>query len=175
LVRFDRNRYSVACRAVGSIVSLRAYADRLVVVHCGDVVAAHVRHFGRDRTIYDPWHYVPALERKPGALRNGAPFQGWTLPPAMTRIRTRLARQSDGDRQFVDILSAVLEDGIDAVEVACACALDQGTVSSDTVLNALLRAKDPPRLPTVTIPHTLALAIEPRADCARYDQLRSDR
>jgi transposase len=173
LVRFDRNRYSVACRAAGSLVSVRAYADRLVVLHRGETVAEHLRHFGRDRTIYDPWHYVPALERKPGALRNGAPFQDWTLPPAMTRIRTRLAKQSDGDRQFVDILSAVLADGIEAVEAACAGSLEQGTVSSDAVLNALLRAKDPPRLPNVTIPQALALAIEPRADCARYDRLRS--
>jgi hypothetical protein len=23
-----------------------------------------------------PWHYVPVLARKPGALRNGAPLQG---------------------------------------------------------------------------------------------------
>jgi transposase len=172
LVRFDRNRYSVACRAVGSIVSLRAYADRILVLHRGDVVAAHARHFGRDRTLYDPWHYVPALERKPGALRNGAPFQEWNLPTAMTRVRARLAKQSDGDRQFVELLAAVLDDGIDALEAACACALEQGTVSSDVVLNALLRAKDPPRLPMVTIPQTLVLAIEPRADCARYDQLR---
>ncbi|MGH8041283.1 MAG: IS21 family transposase [Rudaea sp.] len=173
LVRFERNRYSVACRAVGSIVSLRAYADRILILHRGEVVAVHIRCFGRDRAIYDPWHYVPALERKPGALRNGAPFQDWNLPAAMTRVRSRLAKQSDGDHQFVDILAAVLEDGIDAVEAACSCALEQGTISSDAVLNALLRAKDPPSVPSVTIPQALVLAIEPRADCARYDQLRS--
>ncbi|MGH8561773.1 MAG: IS21 family transposase [Nevskiales bacterium] len=172
LVRFDRNRYSVACRAVGQLVSLRAYADRIKVLHHGEVVAAHPRQFGRDKTVFDPWHYVPALTRKPGALRNGAPFQDWSLPPALTRIRARLAKLADGDRQFVAILSAALQDGLDAVEQACASALSQGTVSSDAVLNALLRAKNPPRLPPVTIPQALTLAIEPRADCARYDALR---
>ena len=40
------------------------------------------RRFGRDQTVYDPWHYVPVLARKPGALRNGAPFKDWTLPGA---------------------------------------------------------------------------------------------
>lgn len=50
--------------------------------------------------------------------------------------------------------------------------LAAGTISADAVLNALLRAKDPPRLPPVTIPQALALRIEPRADCARYDALR---
>jgi hypothetical protein len=77
LISFDRNRYSVMAKAARRTVQVRAYADR-IVVRCGDeVVAEHARHFGRDRTIYDPWHYLPVLARKPGALRNGAPFQGW--------------------------------------------------------------------------------------------------
>jgi transposase len=172
LIRFDRNRYSVACQAVGAIVSLRAYADRIRVLHQGEVVADHPRQFGRDKTVFDPWHYVPALSRKPGALRNGAPFQDWSLPPAMTKSRQKLGKLPDGDRQFVAILSAVLTDGLDAVEHACAAALAQGTISADAVLNALLRAKDPPRLPPVTIPQALTLSMEPRADCARYDRLR---
>ena len=33
------------------------------------------RHFRREQIIYDPWHYLPALMEKPGALRNGAPFR----------------------------------------------------------------------------------------------------
>jgi len=55
--------------------------------------------------------YVPVLARKPGALRNGAPFKDWVLPAAMERIRRRLAGADDGNRQMVDILTAVLGDG----------------------------------------------------------------
>ena len=79
LISFDRNRYSVAARAVRRAVQVRAYADRIVVRLGDEVVAEHPRCFGRDRTIYDPWHYLPVLVKKPGALRNGAPFQGWDL------------------------------------------------------------------------------------------------
>ena len=50
------------------------------------------RCFGRGQTIYDPWHYVPVLARKPGALRNGAPFKDWVLPAALERVRRKLAR-----------------------------------------------------------------------------------
>lgn len=50
------------------------------------MVAEHPRSFGRGETIYDPWHYVPVLARKPGALRNGAPFKDWVLPGAMDRV-----------------------------------------------------------------------------------------
>ena len=49
----------------------------------GQIVGRHERAFGRDKTIFDPLHYIPVLARKPGALRNGAPFKGWDLsyPP----------------------------------------------------------------------------------------------
>ena len=120
LVRFDNNQYSVAARAVGRPVDVRAYADRIAIRQDGEIVAEHPRSFGRGRFVYDPWHYVPSLTRKPGALRNGAPFKDWQLPNALGRLRTRLAGHDDGDRQFVKVLAAVLEDGLEAVEAACA-------------------------------------------------------
>ena len=64
----------------------------------GRIVAEHPRRFGRGQTIYDPWHYVPVLARKPGALRNGAPFKDWVLPTALDRVRRKLAGSDDGDR-----------------------------------------------------------------------------
>src|SRR3546814_14760605 len=79
-------------------VQVRAYATR-IVVRCGEeVVAEHARTFGRNRTIYDPWHYLPVLARQPGALRNGAPFQDWDLPPALARLR-RKPGPGDDDRR----------------------------------------------------------------------------
>ena len=83
-------------------------------------VGEHRRRFGRGATIYDPWHYVPVLARKPGALRNGAPFKDWSLPVSLARTRRKLKGSDDGDRQMVKILSAVLTDGRPAVEAACA-------------------------------------------------------
>ena len=85
-VRFDNNKYSVLSTAVGRPVEIQAYADRIVIHLDGVIVGEHVRCFGRGETIYDPWHYVPVLTRKPGALRNGAPFQDWALPSAMERV-----------------------------------------------------------------------------------------
>src|SRR5262245_41698082 len=99
------------------------------------IAGEHSRAFGRDEMIYDPWHYVPGLARKPGALRNGAPFKDWVLPAAMERIRRKLAGAADSDRQMVDILTAVLTDGLPAVESACAEAIAQGVHSADVVLN----------------------------------------
>src|SRR5690606_29828390 len=116
LVRFDNNKYSVMASAVGRPVEIRAYADRIELRQDGRMVGEHPRNFGRDQTVYDPWHYVPVLARKPGALRNGAPFKDWVLPAGITRVRRKLAGVEDGDRQMVSILGAVLHDGLPAVE-----------------------------------------------------------
>jgi hypothetical protein len=113
LVRFDNNKYSVAASAVGRPVEVHAYADRIVIRQDGRIVAEHPRSFGRGDTVYDPWHYVPVLARKPGALRNGAPFKDWVLPAEMERVRRKLAGADDGNRQMVDILTTVLTDGLE--------------------------------------------------------------
>jgi transposase len=172
LVRFDNNKYSVAASAVGRPVEVQAYADRIVIRQDGRIVGEHRRCFGRGETIYDPWHYVPVLARKPGALRNGAPFKDWVLPAAMERVRRKLAGVDDGHRQMVDILTAVLTDGLPAVEAACAEALDQGVHSADVVLNILARQRDPGPAATILTPAALTLRHAPAADCARYDSLR---
>jgi transposase len=173
LVRFDNNKYSVSASAVGRPVDIHAYADRVVIRQDGRIVAEHRRSYGRGATIYDPWHYVPVLARKPGALRNGAPFKDWVLPAALDRVRRKLAGSSDGDRQMVKILAAVLSDGLPAVETACLQALAEGVHSADVILNILARQRDPGPAATVMTPNALRLLHAPSADCARYDQLRS--
>ena len=172
LVRFDNNKYSVASSAVGRPVEVHAYADRIVIRQDGRTVAEHPRSFDRGDTLYDPWHYVPVLARKPGALRNGAPFKDWVLPAAMERVRRKLAGVNDGNRQMVDILTAVLTDGLPAVEAACAEAIAQGVHSADVVLNILARQRDPGPPATILTPAALTLRHAPIADCARYDNLR---
>jgi len=51
------------------------------------------------------------LARKPGALRNGAPFKDWLLPASLERVRRKLKGSDDGDRQMVKVLSAVADHG----------------------------------------------------------------
>jgi transposase len=172
LVRFDNNKYSVAARAVGRPVEIQAYADRLIIRQDGVLVGEHARSFGRGETVYDPWHYVPVLARKPGALRNGAPFKSWVLPVGLGRVRRKLVGAADGDRQFVDILTAVLSDGLPAVEAACQEALEHGVHSADVILNILARRREPAAPITVVTPEALRLHHAPVADCARYDGLR---
>ena len=137
LIMADHNRYSVDARAAGRMVLVRSHAERIVVLFNDEVVADHPRQFRRDQIIYDPWHYLPVLVRKPGALRNGAPFKDWDLPAGLAQVRAKLKSHADADRQFVKILAAVLDHGLAAVEAACAealqaiCDLDLSELQAD--------------------------------------------
>jgi hypothetical protein len=172
LIMADHNRYSVAARAAGRMVLVRSHAERIVVLFNNEVVADHPRHFRRDQIIYDPWHYLPVLVKKPGALRNGAPFKDWDLPPGLTQVRAKLKSHADGDRQFVKVLAAVIDHGLAAVEAACDEALEAGIASGDVILTVLARHRQPEPPPSITAPDALRLKIEPMADCGRYDSIR---
>jgi hypothetical protein len=143
-----------------------------VIVKDGQVVGDHKREFGRDKTIFDPWHYLAVLEIKPGSLRNGAPFKDWVLPESLRQIHERLKqRYSDWDRQFVGILMAVPLYGLEAVEGACRQALSERLVSKEVVLNLLHRNRDRAVDVLLDPGGYLILKNEPIADCQRYDHL----
>ncbi len=174
LVAYDANHYSVESAAVGHTPMLRAYANRIVVVEDGVVIGEHPREFGRHQIRYNPWHYLPVLLRKPGALRNGAPFRDWELPAPLLAMRQALGTHDDGDRQFVSILGGIAPYGLDAVCAACTEALATGTASRDVVLNILSRTQDAPVPPAVEPPtHLPTLTTLPLANCRRYDALLS--
>src|ERR1700722_8091576 len=167
LIMADHNRSSVDARAAGRMVLVRSHAERIVVLLGDEGVADHPRDFRRYQIIYDPWHYLPVLVCKPGALRNGAPFKDWALPPALAQVRAKLKQHADGDQQFVKVLGAVLAHGLSAVEAACAEALAAGIASGDVILTVLARRHQPPTPASITTPDGLRLKVEPVADCGR--------
>jgi hypothetical protein len=159
---------------------VRLTADRIRIVADGAVIAEHSRRFGRDHLICDPWHYLPVLEKKPGALRHGAPFQTWDLPIPIKVVRDRILKQDQGDRAFVDLLLMAKDlgdNGLDALEVACDLTLQTGVISAAIVLNEMRRLTEAAKPKTLdnTPASTPALTLEPVADCGRYDSLRSTR
>jgi hypothetical protein len=174
LIHFERNRYSVPASYANRPVSLRVYADRLVVATEGHVIAEHMRVIRRShcpgRTVYDWRHYLSVLQRKPGALRNGAPFN--ELPESFKRLQAVLLKRSGGDREVVEILALVLHHDEQAVLAAVELALESGAPSKQHVLNLLARLVETAAPAPVNSPQALALAIEPQANVSRYDQLR---
>lgn len=171
LVQYDRNRYSVPARYAGKLITLRAYADRLVFIGDHEVVAEHPRHFGRDQSYFEPWHYLPILERKPGALRNGAPFKDWALPRAMERIRSRYLKRPGGDRDFVELLLLAQQHDLQTINRACERALREGTGQLSTITNLVHRLTDQQPPAPMNMANYPVLNTLPEANYHRYDSL----
>ena len=74
---------------------------------------------------------------------------------------------------MVKVLTAVLTDGLQAVEAACAESLTAGIASADVILNALARRQQPGPVAPIQTPERLALNQPPVANCARYDAIRN--
>ena len=173
LVSVARNRYSVPCELYGQMVSTRLYPASVVIVADDQVVARHDRLSNAGETRYDWQHYIPLLQRKPGALRNGAPFAD--MPEPLQRLRRGLLRNPGGDRVMAQVLAIVLTAGLDAVVVAAELALETGPpgkVSVEHVINVLGRLNAQPAPPPAAT--QLKVATPPLADTARYDRLRGD-
>ncbi len=117
-------------------------------------------------------HYVPLVQRKPGALRNGAPFKA--PPEPLARLRQALLKHAGGDRLMAQVLDLVKVAGLDAVLVAAELALERagpsGRASPEHVGNVLARVTAPPRAENVAT--ALSALTKPMADTARYDRLR---
>lgn len=172
LVTVARNRYSVPCELARATVSTRLYPGKVVIVADDRVVAEHQRLAGKNKTAYDWQHYIPLVQRKPGALRNGAPFLD--LPEPLARLRRALLQHAGGDRLMAQVLALVPVAGLDAVLVAAELALERagpgGRVSPEHVGNVLARLMAPPRPENVAT--ALSTLTPPTADTARYDRLR---
>ena len=173
LVHFQRNRYSVPTRHVNEVLSLRVYPQTLVLVADGAAVARHARSFERDLTFYDWQHYIPLVQTKPGALRNGAPFK--VMPEALQTLQRHLLRNAGGDRVMAQVLAAVPVHGLEAVLVAAELALEAGRPSAEHVRNVLARLKDGMPIIQALGKPAMTLSEEPRADVHRYDTLREVR
>ncbi|WP_395823439.1 IS21 family transposase [Collimonas sp.] len=169
LVAVSRNRYSVPCEYAGRMVSARLYPSRVCIVVDDVVVATHERVAERGQVRYDWEHYIPLVQRKPGALRNGAPFLD--MPAPLMRLKHGLLRHVGGDRVMAQVLAVVPTAGLAAVLVAVELVVESGVLSVEHVENVLARLNASP-VPA-SVETSLQLKEAPLANTGRYDSLRA--
>lgn len=110
-VLFETNRYSVPCRYVGKITTLKAYPNHIEVWIGGTMAAKHDRLFGRREESLDLQHYLPILAQKGRAIRYARPVQN--AVPA--EFLNWLERQNLSAKETVDLLSRCADIGYAAV------------------------------------------------------------
>ncbi len=173
LVTVQRNRYSVPCQWANRKVSIRLYPERIDVYTDDIQIASHVRLFERDQVRYDWRHYIPLIGRKPGALRNGAPFAD--MPTPLLQLQTLLLKRAGGDRVMAELLACVPVYGLDAVLVAANLVLESGNASAEHIRNVLARLHETAAPPPLDAPQAAALILTeiPTTDTGRYDRIRT--
>jgi transposase len=169
LVAVARNRYSVPCELAGQRVSTRLYPERVEIATDEAIVARHARLSNRGYICYDWQHYIALVQRKPGALRNGAPFAD--MPAPLQRLRQGLLRHEGGDKTMAQVLNCVISHGLEAVLVAVELVIESGALSTEHVLNVLARLNAPASPESVET--SLQLTEVPVANTGRYDSLRA--
>lgn len=168
LVAVARNRYSVPCELAGKQVSTRLYPNRVDIANEQTIVASHARLTKRGGICYDWQHYIELVQRKPGALRNGAPFAD--MPEPLLRLRQGLMRHAGGDKTMAQVLDCVRSHGLEAVLVAVELVIESGVLSTEHILNVLARLSATP-VPE-SVQSSLPLKEAPVANAGRYDSLR---
>jgi len=171
LVTVQRNRYSVPCYLANQKVMVHLYSNRVDLSSGNTIVACHTRLLDRDQVSYDWQHYIPLIEKKPGALRNGAPFTDMPAPFAQLQAALRRRERQQGDRIMAKVLGFVPLHGLEAVLVAVELVLESGVTSAEHVLNVLARLNQS-QLP-VQVETSLKLDEEPLANTSRYDSLNT--
>ena len=191
LVRFDNNRYSVAARAVGRPVDVRAYADRIVTRQDGEIVAEHPR-----RLVV--WR---AHERATDAARS--PTSRGTTCRSCSASRAHCVTARPSRTGSCPTPSADCEPGSRPATTATGSSSrcsrrcwrtgwrrlrrpvprrSTATLAAQTscaprawprdVLNILARQRQPAPPADIPKPEGLQLRHHPVADCQRYDSLR---
>jgi transposase len=146
LVRFDRNDYSVPTSYAHHEVSVIGGIEEVAITSGAEVITRHPRHWGKERTFFDPVHYLALLERKPGAIDFARPLEGWELPGCFATLRRRLeADLADrGTREFIKVLRLLENATVPALARAIDSALSIGATGSDAIALILFHHAERP-------------------------------
>lgn len=140
LVRFDDNDYSVPVAYAHHPIVVKGSCDEVVLYHHEQEVARHGRIWEREQVSFEPLHYLVLLERKPGALDQARPLQGWDLPDCFAILRRRLEDQrgGEGTREYIAVLRLLEKHPIGALRYAVEQGLQVGTVNRDVIAQFLI-------------------------------------
>jgi transposase len=173
LVRFDDNDYSVPMEYAYQEVTVKGYTDQVKICRFHEVIAVHLRSWGREQQFFDPLHYLPLLERKPHALAFAKPFDGWQLPRCFEVLRDRMEAQSEhGTREYIQVLRLLERHRVADLTVAVEKALRQQVHTRDGLVQ-FLPDGTPWRQTRFTLaghPHLRLVQIS-QADVREYTQL----
>ncbi len=141
LVRFDTNDYSVPCAYAHHPVTVQADVGRVRIFHQDRRIASHRRCHEREKAVYEPWHYLALIERRPLALDYGAPMKRLELDECFGVLRRRMEEgqeHSKGTRAYIRVLRLLETHSLAQLTRAVRQALALGVEDYEAVKSILL-------------------------------------
>ena len=181
-VVFETNHYSVPVDSPYAQLVIKAYPFRVEILHLDRVLASYPRCYGREQELFDPLHYLPLLEQRPGAFEYAKPIRRWRVgwPPIYAQLLARLraeGREGHGVRECVRILRLHREHPAEQIEQAIGLALEYGCLQADGVALCLHQLQPPtspvPSLDLTAQPRLAPVGTQP-VDVRCYDQLLTE-
>lgn len=172
-VLFDQVRYSVPRHVAFEPVTVKAYLDRIVLVHKGQVVAEHRRSRTPGEQVLEATHFMAVLSRKPAYLDQTRLFRELKLPPAFGVLRERLVQQfgdRTGTRHYIRVLQLLGRYPAGQIAEAIEACLRRGTVRAEFVIEKL-RPAIPASGTSGVDPAILTQVTVPPPDLRRFNQL----
>jgi len=147
-VILDTNRYSVPVDKAYRNLVIKAYPFRVDILHLDQVIASHPRGYGREQDVFDPLHYLPLLEQRPGAFEHAKPIRRWRegWPPVYEQLLERLRTDEPdgrGVQEFIRVLKLHQTHPPERVAQAVAQALEYGCIHADGVELCLRQLLNP--------------------------------
>jgi hypothetical protein len=174
LVRFDTNDYSVPVQYAHRQLLVVATIDEVRLVYEDRLVARHRRCWQRERTFFEPVHYLALLERMPGGFDHAKPLENWQLPDCFAVLRRRLeaAEVQHGTRSFIRVLRLLEKFSLPELTEAVEYALNIDVIDADSIHTIIEHRADQPvqLFPLDGRPHLAQVRVE-TTDVACYQAL----
>lgn len=144
LVRFDDNDYSVPVAFAHHMIVVKGSCREVILSHVGEAVARHARIWEKEQVCFEPLHYLALLERKPGALEQARPLQGWTLPECFGLLRRRLEAEHEGEgtREYIRVLRLLEKHPLNSLRAAVEKGLRHGVLRRDAIAQYLIPCEE---------------------------------
>jgi len=147
-IQVDGNRYSVPCRYASSPLTLKRFADRLLVYDKDKLVAEHVRRYDRNQDYESPDHVAPLLVHRQKVREQKLFLRFLALGPKAHDYYQQLEARRLNPKHHVQKIVALSEIyGADAVARALEDAFTYQAFSCEYIANLLAQRQHPPQVP----------------------------
>ena len=180
LVTYETNRYSVPVNRARRDVIVKAYPFHIEILDGTTLLARHLRSYGREQDLFEPMHYLPLLEQRPGAFDYAKPMRQWrkdwpeSYHQMLAACRQKWPEAGRGVQEFVRVLRLHEDYPAHLVQQAIEQALAYGCPHLDGVLHCLHHLTQPQArrapLDLSDQPHLQAVGHQP-INLQQYEQL----